>query len=85
MEQPTKREQRKTFEDKQDAIRLQLSGSALTDLMRRRKTNKYRVAQSSGIGYHTLYRWERQKGIPTKKRQVIAIGEFLGLDINFLK
>jgi transcriptional regulator with PAS, ATPase and Fis domain len=85
MEQITKHEQRQTFEDRRDTIRLQLSGSALTELMRRRNTNKYRIAKATKIGYQTLYRWERQKGVPTKKRQVVAIGEFLGLDINFLK
>jgi len=56
----------------------QLTGSAFTRLMKKKKTNKYRIMKATGISYPTLSNWESGKHWP-KDETVIKVGKYLGL------
>lgn len=59
-------------------IKKQLSGSAFTALLKKKKTNKYRVMRATGISYPTLRNWETGRCWPQDENAEL-VGRFLGL------
>jgi len=56
----------------------QLTGSAFTRLMKKKKTNKYRIMKATGISYPTLSNWESDKHWP-KDETAVKVAKYLGL------
>lgn len=63
---------------KHDALRLMLTGDSLKELLRRKGTNKHRVAKATGVSYMTLYQWERQRSVPSLGKLMI-LARHLGI------
>jgi len=59
-------------------IKRWLYGSSLTQLMKQKGTNKYRVAKGSGISYQSLLNWTAGRCKPTDK-SALAVAAYLGL------
>jgi len=59
-------------------VKTKLTGSTFTDLMKRKKTNKYRIARSTGISYPTLSNWEAGRQWP-RDDTAEAVAKYLGL------
>jgi len=59
-------------------VKKQLTGSAFTRLMKKKKTNKYRIMKATGISYPTLSNWESGLHWP-KNETAEIVGRFLGL------
>jgi len=59
-------------------VKKQLSGSAFTRLMKKKKTNKYRIMKATGISYPTLSGWESGKHWP-KNETAVKAAKYLGL------
>lgn len=56
----------------------QLKGQNFRNLMKRLKTNKYRIARDTGISYRTLCSWQSNSSTPSEK-SVMLVGKYLGL------
>jgi len=63
---------------KHDALRLMLTGDSLRKILRKKGTNKHRVAKATGMSYMALYNWERQRSVPSAERLLI-VARHLGL------
>jgi len=59
-------------------IKMQLSAPNFTALLKKKKTNKYRIMKATGISYPTLRNWETGRCWP-KDETAIAVGKYLGL------
>ena len=59
-------------------IKKWLYGSSFTQLMKREKTNKYRIAKNSGVSYQTLLNWESGRCRPNDHSAKI-VAAYLGL------
>jgi len=59
-------------------VKKQLTGSAFTRLMKKKKTNKYRITKATGISYPTLSNWESGLHWP-KNETAEIVGRYLGL------
>jgi len=59
-------------------IKKQLSGPAFTRLMKKKRTNKYRIMKATGISYPTLSGWESGKHWP-KNETAVKAARYLGL------
>ena len=64
--------------NKLNRIKRWLYGSSLTQLMKQKGTNKYRVAKGSGISYQSLLNWTAGRCKPTDK-SALAVAAYLGL------
>ena len=67
--------------NKLNRIKRWLYGSSLTQLMKQKGTNKYRVAKGSGISYQSLLNWTAGRCKPTDK-SALAVAAYLGLISN---
>jgi len=59
-------------------VKTQLTGAKFTALMKRKGTNKFRIAKSTGISYPTLSNWEAGRQWPKDEKAEI-VGRYLGL------
>ncbi|OGD09391.1 MAG: hypothetical protein A2Y86_05250 [Candidatus Aminicenantes bacterium RBG_13_62_12] len=63
---------------KHDALRLMLTGDSLRKMLRKKGTNKHRIAIATGVSYQMLYMWERQRAVPSAEK-LLVVAEHLGL------
>ena len=59
-------------------VKTQLFGPAFTKLMKRKRTNKYRIRKATGISYPTLSTWEFERQWP-KDDTAEKVARYLGL------
>lgn len=59
-------------------IKNALRGRKLTLLMKRKKTNKYRISKATGVVWNTLWTWETERATPSDDKAIL-VAKFLGL------
>ena len=68
----------KTIDPKLNWLRKRFTGPLLQATLVRAGTNKYRIAQQTGIAYQTLHDWQRGHSVPSDDA-ILKVGKALGI------